>query len=472
MPTPDTMTGCPVDHSAMRQPEVIPSTELPGSTLPLIAQLWKYRTLRTVWLSQLRTEHGHRFRMNFRPKAKIYLISDPDDVKAMFLAPRDVLHTGNGSDILEKFFGGTGLAFLDEEAHLARRKALMPSIKGEAFKRIEAAAIARAKHDVAKWPREEIISVHPHAHRYTIEVIREVVFGRVTPSSWDDLGEEIFQVMEFNNHLATVLMFERAPRPVTWLLRAIRSTGVDHFLRHRERADELLFEAIEERRSSDDLGDDMLSMLLRITHDDGSALSTREIRDEVMTMFVAGTETTASAICWALEYLSREPEVAQRVRAELDEGAGDAYLTAVVYELLRVRPPLPMIILRKVMKPLEIGGVRYEVGDELFASAHLLNHDPNHYDDAEAFRPERFLDVKPGANTWIPFGGGAIRCLGDRIAITEIKAVLSNVLSTCELRREDTTPERTRSRGVLIVPENDARLELVPRTADLKLVEN
>ncbi|MET9687189.1 cytochrome P450 [Streptomyces sp. NPDC006514] len=461
--------GCPVDHTAARPKAVLPAAGLPGPREPMLKQLWKYRTLRTTWLTQLRDAYGTRVRLNIRPGSDIYMLSDPDDVKAMFLSPRDSLHTGNGSDVLQKFFGNTGLAFLDESEHLNRRRSLMPSFKGDAFRRIETAATTRAKEEVATWPRNRVTALHPYVHRYTMKVIGEVVFGEKHPERWEELLDEVMGVVEFNNHIATVLMLHKMPSLVVKGLTAFRRTGLHDFLKHRARADELLAEAFKERIDSGELGDDMLSVMLGIKHDDGTPLSSVELRDEIMTMFIAGTETTASAICRAIECLSREPEVLERVLAEIEEGTDDAYLTAVVNEVLRLWPPLPNIILRKVVKPIEIGGVRYEPGMELWASAHLLNRDPTRYDEPDEFRPERYLGTKPGMYTWIPFGGGHTRCLGDRIAIHEIKVVLREVLSTCELHRADPKPEGTRSRGVVIVPEHDTLMELRPRKVEASL---
>jgi cytochrome P450 len=184
----------------------------------------------------------------------------------------------------------------------------------------------------------------------------------------------------------------------------------------------------------------------------------------MMTIFIAGTETTASALAWAFEYLSREPVALGRLVAEIDQGEGDAYLTATVQEVLRLRPPIPQIIPREVVKPIEIGGVRYEPGMVLWPSAHLLHHDPSLYPDPYAFRPERFLGVRPNPYQWIPFGGGRIRCLGAEVALVEMKAVLREVLARYELHRDDPQPERTRSRIVITRPAKGARLELRIRT--------
>ena len=198
----------------------------------------------------------------------------------------------------------------------------------------------------------------------------------------------------------------------------------------RARTDELIFALIEERRAAGedaDERDDVLAMLLTARHEDGAPMSREELRDELMTALVAGHETTASQLAWALERLAREPAVVARLVAELDSGQ-DAYLDATVTEILRLRPVLPNAEPRLVKQPVRIGGFDYPPGVVLLASAYLIHHDPTIYEEPYAFRPERFLDASPGAYEWIPFGGGRRRCLGASFALQEMKIVLRTVL--------------------------------------------
>lgn len=453
--------GCPVDHAKPQaKPAAVPASTLGGPKGPLPIQALKLFSHPSEFMTKCRQSYGSRFRVNIFPGAQIYVLTDPDDVKAMFLAPRDVLYTGSSSAQIEKFTGQTGLAWLDEDEHTKRRKTLMPSFKGGALQRIDAAIGAMAEQYVAQWPRDRVVSLHPYVHRFTMQVIREVVFGNAVPSCWDELFEELMRMLDFNRRKASLLLLHRLSPAKMKMVRAIKPLGVDDFVKTRARVDALIAKAVKERLESGVSGDDMLSVMLSLTKDDGSQLSGVEIRDEMMTMFLAGTETTAAGICWTLEYLTREPEVLKKVLAEIDEGTDDAYLTAVVHEVLRLRPPTPQIIPRAVMKPIEIGGIQYGPGMHLWASGYLLNRDPERYPQPDEFRPERFIGTKPGAYTWIPFGGGHTRCLGDRIAILEMKAVVREVLSTCELRRADPKPEAPRSRAVVIIPEHGTRLEL------------
>jgi cytochrome P450 len=469
---------CPVDHIAggSTSPDpaapraAIPATALPGPRMPALVQAFVFWKRPAAFLERCRERYGSRFALSIRiPPKPLYVLTDHEDVKQMFLAPRDVIHTGRGSVTLEKFFGRTGLAWLDEEEHTARRRHLLPSVRGKALQRIEASITETARREVATWPRGQIMALHPLIHRLTINVIRDVIFGSAPPRCWEELLDVLQGMMRINYHMASVMTIHKMPPARVRLLAAIRPLGLHDFLKLRKRADALIAEAVDERRSSGEPGDDMLAVLLGVTHDDGSPLNAVELRDEMMTMFLAGTETTAAGLSWALEYLTREHAARERLVAEIDAGEGDAYLTATVHEVLRLRPPLSMVIPRQVMRPIEIGGVRYEPGMVLLASPHLVHRDPSLYPEPHAFRPERFLGTKPGTYTWIPFGGGPSHCLGLQIGVFEMKAVLREVLSQCELRRADPRPEATRSRIVVTVPAKGARLELRARSPEVSL---
>ena len=214
----------------------------------------------------------------------------------------------------------------------------------------------------------------------------------------------------------------------------------------REVVDAELFALIDERRAQAGERDDVLSLLLGARHEDGSPMTAQELRDELMTLLVAGHETTASQLAFAFERLVRTPEVLARLTDEVAADDGDAYLTATVQETLRRRPVLPNAAPRLVMQELEVGGWRYPAGVCLVPNAYLVHHDPAIYPEPYAFRPERFLDQAPGTYTWIPFGGGRRRCLGAAFATVEMKIVLRTVL------------ERTRPRVA-----GDGRLEVSRR---------
>jgi cytochrome P450 len=207
-------------------------------------------------------------------------------------------------------------------------------------------------------------------------------------------------------------------------------------------------------------------MLLGARHEDGSPMSDQELRDELMTLLVAGHETTASTLAWAFERLARTPEVLRRLVAEADGDEDDgSYLTAAIQETLRRRPVLPNTAPRMVMQPIEIGGWHYDPGVCVIANAYLLHHDPDLYPDPYAFRPERFLDQAPGTYTWIPFGGGRRRCLGASFATLEMKIVLRSVLRAYALAPVGDFAEPARRRNITIRPARGSRIALARRRA-------
>lgn len=454
---------CPVDHSALAPKEVIPSSALPVVDMPRLRQVLSIWARPEPYLKSCRAKYGSRFRVTIIPGVALYVISAPEDVKQMFLAPRDVLHTGSSNTPIEKWTGQSGLAWRDEEEHTTMRRSVMPSFRGDALKRVGQEVVRLAQEEVSSWPRDRAVAVHPFAHRYTTKVIFEVLFGEHRPSNEDEMFAEVIKMLEFNSRPSTMKPFHLLPSWKMKLMRLNRTNGVNDFLTRRERLYTMLDAAIDERVRSGKPGDDLLGTMLGSNAEDVSAASRTEMRDEIMTQFLAGTETTASAICWALEFLTRHPQVVERLREEIEDGTGDTYLTAVVHEVLRLGPPIQQIVPREVVKPVEIGGVLYEPGARLWASAYLLNRDEHNYPEPDEFRPERFLGVKPASHTWIPFGGGHTRCLGDRIALVELKATLTEILTTCDVERADAEPESARSRTVVNIPRKGARMVFRPR---------
>ncbi len=219
----------------------------------------------------------------------------------------------------------------------------------------------------------------------------------------------------------------------------------------------MIFELIDERRRAGGRGaPDVLTLLLSAEHEDGSPMSSAELRDELVTALVAGHETTASQLAWGLEMLARNPSVTERLARGARGRSDAAYLTATIHEIMRRRPVLMNAEPRLVKKPVEIGGVRYPPGVVLIASAFLVHHDPDIYPEPHAFRPERFLESEggrgPGTYTWLPFGGGRRRCLGASFAMLEMKIVLRAVLERNVLLPVGDRPETARRRSITISP--------------------
>jgi len=429
----------------------------PGPRVPPWMQLLGTWTRPTATLERLRA-YGKRVTVRLPFQPPFVMLSDPADVKELFAAPPEVLHPGEGAWVLEPIIGRNSVILLDERDHLAQRRLLLPAFHGERMKRLVGVMTELTEREVEGWPVGEPLALHSRLQHLTLEIILHAVFGLQRGPQLDALRDALTEVLSFSESPLSVL-------PA--MQRALRWTPtMRRFRAAMARTDELIFTVIEGRRAGGGDAaerDDVLAMLLTARHEDDSPMSRQELRDELMTALVAGHETTASQLAWALERLAREPAVLARLVAELDRGE-DGYLDATVTEILRLRPVLPNAEPRLVKQAVRIGGFDYPPGVILLASAYLIHHDPEIYEEPYAFRPERFLVDSPGSYTWIPFGGGRRRCLGASFALQEMKIVLRTVLGRFALSAAGDSPETTRRRGITFSPRGGATVVLAPRT--------
>ena len=384
------------------------------------------------------------------------MISDPGEVKQVFTAPPDVLHPGEGARVLEPVVGTNSVILLDEAAHLEQRKLMLPAFHGEKMERLSDLIAEVAEREVVSWPRGEPIELGPRMQRLTMEIILRAVFGLDPGERLDALRERLSAMLAFGDRPISLLPLP--PGRVQALLE--RHGPFAGFVRLQEEADELLFELIDERRREEAERDDILSLLLEARHEDGSPMSAQELRDELMTLLVAGHETTASTLAWTFERLVRLPDVMARLTREVAGPDGDAYITATTQEALRRRPVLPNSAPRLVKRPIEVGDWSYPVDVCLVPNAYLLHHDPEIYPDPYEFRPERFLDDSPGTYTWIPFGGGRRRCVGASFAMLKMKIVIRSVLKAQAVESVAAQPEPARRRNITITPGAGSRVTL------------
>jgi cytochrome P450 len=425
----------------------------PGPRAPRVVQTMRWWARPVPFFERCRARYGPRFTVRLVGAPPFVLLADPDEVKQVFTAPADVLHPGSGARVLEPLIGRNSVILLDEDAHLTQRRLMLPAFHGEQVARLAEVMSEVAAAEVERWPRDERVALHPRLQALTLEIILRTVFGL-------DEGARLERLRE---HLTNVLAVGTSP--VSLLAPLQRDLGPrspwHRFLRTREAVDAELFGLIDERRAQPGDGDDVLSLLLGARHEDGSPMSAQELRDELMTLLVAGHETTASQLAFAFERLVRTPDVLARLAREVASGDGDAYVTATVQETLRRRPVLPNAAPRLVMEEVEVGGWRYPPGVCLVPSAYLVHHDAAIYPEPYAFRPERFLDHPPGTYTWIPFGGGRRRCLGAAFATVEMKIVLRTVLERASPRLAgDGKLELSRRRSITLSPREGAEVVL------------
>jgi cytochrome P450 len=429
------------------------STLPPGPRQPSAIQTIAWWARPVSFLERCRAEYGNRFTIRLLATPPFVMIADPAQVKEVFTADPSVLHPGEGARILEPLVGRHSVILLDESEHLSQRKLMLPAFHGEKMQNLATTMQEVAEQEAASWPTGQPIQLHPRFQALTLEVILRAVFGLDAGPQLDGLRQRLNKMLSVTSKPATLIPFLQ--RGKEWR----------QFERTRAEADAMIFELIDRRRAEEDEErDDILSMLLGARHEDGSPMSHQELRDELMTLLVAGHETTASELAWAVERLARSPEVVSRLYDEIDAGDGDAYVTATIQETLRRRPVLPNSAPRLVKEPVEIGGWTYPPGACLVASAYLIHHDPQIYPDPYAFRPERFLDESPGTYTWIPFGGGRRRCLGASFALLEMKVVLKAILSRYEVAPGRAALELNRRRAITISPGRGAEAVLRQRT--------
>jgi hypothetical protein len=427
----------------------------PGPRYPSAVQTLGWWSRPTGFLERCRARYGKRFTIRLLAAPPFVMHCDPEALREIFTAPPDVLHPGEGARVLEPIVGTRSVILLDESPHLEQRKLMLPAFHGERMERLRGLVEEVAEREVATWPRGEPIRLHGRLQGLTLEIILRAVFGIRPGERLDALRATLTDILDFGARPRSLF-----PPPRR---QAAAHGAYGRFLRLRERADAMIFELVDERRAAGEDGDDVLAMLLAARHEDGAPMSSEELRDELMTLLVAGHETTASELAWAFERVAREPAVCERLRAELDGDDGDAYLTATVQETLRRRPVLPNAAPRLVKKEVEIAGWTYPPGVCLIANSYLVHHDPEIYPEPYAFRPERFLDEGPGTYSWIPFGGGRRRCLGASFAILEMKAVMGAAFATTELRPVGDGVELARRRAITISPGRGAVAELHDR---------
>ncbi len=435
----------------------------PGPGYPKLIQGVGFWSRPLPYLERCRARYGKRFTLRLPVAPPFVMLSDPDEAKQVFTAPPEVLHPGQGAKVLEPIVGRNSVLLLDEDAHMSQRKLMLPAFHGEKMAALSGLMAEVAQREVGSWPRDESLALHPRMQHLTLEIVLRAAFGLDPGPRLDAIRERLSAVLAFGDS-AISLMPPPSGSTAEWLSERIGPFA--SFARVQAESDALIFELIEERRQEGAERDDILSMLLDARHDDGSPMSDQELRDELLTLLVAGHETTASSLAWAFVALPRNPEVLRRLTEEIDAGDDEAYLVATIREVLRRRPVLPNVGPRLTMEPIEIGGWRYPAGVCVIPNAYLLHHDPDIYPDPYAFRPERFLDAKPGTYTWIPFGGGRRRCLGASFAMEEMKLVLRSVVGGCDLRAADSGTEVARRRNITVRPSGGARTVLGVRRDD------
>jgi cytochrome P450 len=398
-----------------------------------------------------RERYGDVFSSHFPFFGRIVYVADPALVKEVFTGDPATFRAGEANaTVLGDALGDHSLLTLDEGRHLSQRKLLLPPFHGAAVRRYAEVMAEATAREVERWPVGRSFSLRPHMQAITLDVILRAVFGVRDGERMDRFRATIPRL----GNLSSVL---------DWLPFMQRDLGgltpAARFRKALAAVDELIYAEIAERRSLGGERDDVLTLLLGARHEDGSAMTDVELRDELMTLLTAGHETTATGLSWAFERLLRTPRVMERVLESLDD---DEYLDAVVKETLRVRPVI-VDVARKLTRDVEIGGWRLPAGTMVLPAIAALHARADLYPSPEEFRPERFLSEGAESYAWIPFGGGVRRCIGASFAQVEMRVVLREVLRRVWLSADSARPERPQVRHVTVVPSRGCRVVVEER---------
>jgi cytochrome P450 family 135 len=392
----------------------------------------------------MRRRYGPVFRTYDVIAGELFHIGDSELIERIFKWKPAQYNVGEPRQIMEPVTGPSSILLLDGERHLRMRKLMLPPFHGEAIARYAELIEEITNREVDGWRPGDVIRTRTVAQTITMEVIIRAVFGITDRDRVSELRKVLPRLSSVNPVLGIEIARKDLGPHSPW----------GRFIRDRDRADEMLYEEIENRRrdSNGDSRDDILALLLSVRDEDGNPLTDQELRDELITILLAGHETTATSIGWAFERLLRTPPVLERLTAEAKAGERSDYIDAVIKETLRVRPVVTEVF-RSPAEPVELGGYLFEPGAHLAASIFLVQSDPELYPpDPQAFRPERFLAGAPESYTWVPFGGGVRRCLGAAFAQLEMKIVIPTLLARTRLKATRAKSERPRFRGATVSP--------------------
>jgi cytochrome P450 family 135 len=424
----------------------------PGPPLPSLVQglLWARQAKRFFCACQDR--YGDTFTLRLMHVGTLVLVSDPEHVKQVFMGDPRIFLAGQAAEVMRPFVGDNSLLVLDKDAHMTQRKLLLPPLHGERMQAYGRAMEEIAARDINTWPTGIPYRVRPRMQAITLEVILCTVFGVREGARKTELRDSLRACLDLTSDVRFML-------PIV-ALGPSRASGLRFFRDRIQQFDRLIYREIAERRTAGGLEerDDILSLLIGARHEDGSPMSDREIRDQLLTLLAAGHETTATSLAWAVERLARHPEKLERLREEVEAGS-DAYLTATIQETLRLRPVFATVA-RRLAEPVEIGGNELPAGVTVTPSPYLVHRNPEIYPEPDRFYPERFLKNPPGTYTWIPFGGGTRRCIGASFSQFEMAVVLRELVKRRRIRPAKQKSESIFRRGVVETPRHNAEVIL------------
>jgi cytochrome P450 len=435
----------------------------PDNPLPPWLQMIRFSVRPRAFNLDARRRFGDVWQLRVMSREEPLVVTcHPDHLRSLMTAKPDDAPSLTGESPLRPILGPNSILTSVGERHMRQRKLLLPSFHGEAIQNYVRMITEVAEREIDRWPLNETFALGPRMQAVTLEVIMSGVFGiegRPAP------GTTEYRILRTTRRLLavsttplfTLIELQNASRAEpTGILRQMVSI-----------IDRQLFALIAERRAAGDREgerNDVLSLLLRARDENGEPLTDRELRDELLSLVLAGHETTANSLAWIFERLLRTPAAYDRVR-DLTRAGGpeaDEYVEATIHEGMRNRPVIPIIV-RMVKRPWRFGQYVVPADTRVAVSIIALHHRDDVYPDPFTFSPERFLGRKPGTYTWVAFGGGIRRCLGASLAMAEQRVVLAAIARRTDLVAPDPQPEHARQRNVTTIPSRGARVRVVQR---------
>ena len=439
----------------------------PGPPLPAAAQLalWLYRPI--PFLEGCRRRYGDTFSMQLPGQGPIITTSEPELVREIFHASSETHHAGRANEPLRPIVGTGSLLLLDGEPHLRERRLLLPPFHGARMHEYGAIMRDVTVEQMSREPVGKPVAIHGPMQAITLEVILRTVFGADSGRELDELSRSVIELTTSFTPLTMVPAFQRDLGP--------RSPW-GRFLAARAATDARLYELIAaRRREAHRARIDILSLMLAARYEDGTAMSDRALRDELVTLLAAGHETSATVLPWVFHFLTANLDVQARVHAELDRVCGGpnvdpeasnglVYLDAVVKEAMRLRPVIAAVG-RVVSTDTTLGRYRAARGTLVAPSIYLTHTNAAVWPDPYAFRPERFIDTKINPNHYLPFGGGVRRCIGMAFALFEMRMILAATLARFGVVKARGHVVRAERRNVTIAPSGGMPVVLTPRAS-------
>jgi cytochrome P450 len=425
----------------------------PGPRLPRVLQTAGFIFGGPRFLAACRRRYGDAVTFGTLFDSSFVILFDPALVRELFQGSSDQLHAGEANALLGPVLGERSVLLLDGAEHLRHRRLMLPPFHGRRMQAYEEVMRASADAEIDSWPVGQPFELLPSMQTLTLRVILRAVFGYERGPAEEELRKRLREMIE---PLAR-------PRGLLLMLTLGRlgsdGAATRRFESSRRAVDEILFKEIARRRRDEgELAerDDVFSALLLAEDEDGRRLTDQEVRDELVTLLLAGHETTATGLAWTFDLLLHNPTVLERARA-----GDDAYLDAVVKEALRLRPVIPGVgrVVRE--EPFRLGKWTIPPGVEINPSIRMIHRRADLYPDPATFQPERFIGPDaPDTYTWVPFGGGTRRCLGASFALMEMRTVVRRVLERAVLRPVDPEPEQVQFRAITLAPRNGVQVEL------------